>query len=49
MLPTVLDNMHKMLELGIPLKINAVAMRGVNDNELPALAAMAMCQIEILR
>ena len=42
MLPTVLDNMHRMLELGIPLKINAVAMRGVNDNELPALAAMAM-------
>ena len=41
-LPTVLDNMHRMLELGIPLKINAVAMRGVNDNELPALAAMAM-------
>ena len=42
MLPTVLENMHRMLDLGIPLKINAVAMRGVNDNELPALAAMAM-------
>ena len=41
-LPTVLDNMHRMLEMGIPLKINAVAMRGVNDNELHALAAMAM-------
>lgn len=41
-LPTVLDNLHHMLDLGIPLKINAVAMRGVNDNELHALAAMAM-------
>ncbi len=41
-LPTVLDNMRRMLELGIPLKINAVAMRGVNDVELPALASMAM-------
>lgn len=41
-LPVVLDNMHRMLDLGIPLKINAVAMRGINDNELPALAAMAM-------
>lgn len=42
MLPVVLDNMHRMLELGIPLKINAVAMRGVNDNELFDLASMAM-------
>lgn len=42
MLPTVLENMHRMLELGIPLKINAVAMRGVNDGELAALASMAM-------
>lgn len=42
MLPTVLENMRRMLELGIPLKINAVAMRGVNDDELPALAALAM-------
>ncbi len=42
MLPTVLDNMHRMLDMGIPLKINAVAMRGVNDVELPALASLAM-------
>ena len=41
-LPTVLGNMHRMLELGIPLKINAVAMRGVNDVELHDLASMAM-------
>ena len=41
-LPTVLDNMHRMLDMGIPLKINAVAMRGVNDEELPDLASMAM-------
>lgn len=42
MLPVVLDNLHRMLDLGIPLKINAVAMRGINDEELPALAALAM-------
>jgi len=42
MLPVVLANLHRMLELGIPLKINAVAMRGINDDELPALAALAM-------
>ncbi|HJD96576.1 GTP 3',8-cyclase MoaA [Mailhella massiliensis] len=42
MLPTVLENMHRMLDMGIPLKINAVAMRGVNDVELPALASLAM-------
>ncbi len=41
-LPTVLDNMHRMLKLGIPLKINAVAMRGVNDVELHDLASMAL-------
>lgn len=42
MLPTVLENMHRMLDMGIPLKINAVAMSGVNDDELPALASLAM-------
>ena len=41
-LPVVLENMHSMLKPGIPLKINAVAMRGINDNELPALVSMAM-------
>jgi cyclic pyranopterin phosphate synthase len=34
--------MGRILELGIALKINAVAMRGVNDQQLPALAALAM-------
>ena len=42
LLPTVLENMHRMLDLGIPLKINAVAMKGVNDGELPQLAGLAM-------
>lgn len=42
LLPTVLENMYRMLELGIPLKINAVAMRGVNDGELFRLASLAM-------
>lgn len=42
LLPTVLANMRRMLDIGIPLKINAVAMRGVNDNELHALASLAM-------
>ena len=38
----VLENLHRMAELGIPLKVNAVAMRGQNEAELPALAALAM-------
>lgn len=42
MLPLVTDNLQRMLELGIPLKINAVAMRGVNEADLPALASLAM-------
>ena len=42
MLPVVLRSMHSMLDMGIPLKINAVAMRGVNDDELPNLAALAV-------
>ena len=42
LLPTVLKNMHRMLDLGIPLKINAVAMKGVNDDELPQLVGLAM-------
>ena len=42
LLPEVLDNLHRMAGLGIPLKVNAVAMRGQNDTELPALAALAM-------
>ncbi len=42
LLPVVLRNLHKMLESGIALKINAVALRGVNDDDVPALAALAM-------
>lgn len=42
LLPDVLTNLRRMAELGIRLKVNAVAMRGVNDTELPALAALAM-------
>ena len=38
----MLENMHRMAELGIPLKVNAVAMRGQNDHELAALASLAM-------
>ena len=44
LLPEVLANLHRMARLGIPLKVNAVAMRGQNDTELPALAALAMEQ-----
>ncbi len=42
MLPAVLSNLHRMLDMGIPLKINAVAMKGVNDGELHALSSLAM-------
>ena len=42
LLPEVLENMRRMAELGIPLKVNAVAMRGQNDHELAALASLAM-------
>lgn len=42
MLPLVLDNLQRMLDLGIPLKINAVAMHGINEADLPALASLAM-------
>ena len=42
LLPTVLENMQRMLQLGIRLKVNAVAMHGVNHDDLPALAALSM-------
>ncbi len=42
LLPVVLTNLHRMLDLGIPLKINTVALRGVNDDDVPALAAFAV-------
>ncbi len=35
MLPRVLESLDALLEAGVSLKINAVAMRGVNDDELP--------------
>ena len=42
LLPEVLANLRRMAELGMKLKVNAVAMKGENDSELPALAAFAM-------
>ena len=42
LLPEVLSNLRRMAELGMKLKVNAVAMRGENDTELPALASLAM-------
>jgi len=42
LLPVLQENMRRMLDLGIPLKVNAVAMRGVNHEELGDLAALAM-------
>ncbi|MBQ4616368.1 MAG: GTP 3',8-cyclase MoaA [Mailhella sp.] len=42
LLPEVLGNLRRMAELGMPLKVNAVAMRGENSGDLPALAALAM-------
>jgi cyclic pyranopterin phosphate synthase len=42
LLPTVLENMERMMAMGIPLKINVVAMRGVNDGELYSLASLCM-------
>ncbi len=42
LLPIVLENIHRMLEMGIPLKINAVAMKGVNDGEVFRLANLTM-------
>lgn len=42
LLPDVLDSLRRMADAGIRLKVNAVAMRGENDTELPALAALAM-------
>ena len=42
LLPTVLENMERMMAMGIPLKINVVAMRGVNDGELSGLASLCL-------
>lgn len=40
--PRVLENMQALLEAGIPFKLNAVAMRGFNDDELPAFIDYAL-------
>lgn len=42
LLHRVLESMEQLLAEGIPLKINAVAMRGVNDTELPTFLDFAM-------
>ena len=41
MLPRVLESMNALLAAGVPLKINAVALRGVNDGELAAFLDLA--------
>lgn len=41
LLPRVLEGMDALLAAGVPLKINAVALRGVNDDELPAFLDLA--------
>ena len=38
----VRENMDALLDAGIPFKLNAVAMRGFNDDELPAFVDYAM-------
>ena len=38
----VRENMDALLDAGIPFKLNAVAMRGFNDDELPAFIDYAM-------
>lgn len=40
-LPLVLDCLERILGAGIPLKINAVALRGLNDDELPRFLDLA--------
>lgn len=40
--PRVRESMDALLEAGIPLKLNAVAMRGFNDDELPAFVGYAL-------
>lgn len=38
---TVRENISRCLDAGMTLKVNAVAMRGVNDDELPAFVEFA--------
>jgi cyclic pyranopterin phosphate synthase len=39
--PVVMSNIEKLIKCGFKLKINAVAMRGVNSDELPDFIALA--------
>lgn len=41
LLPRVLENIDALREAGLLVKLNAVAMRGVNDDELPEFLAFA--------
>ena len=41
LLDRVLDCLDRVLNAGIPLKLNAVALRGLNDDELPAFLNFA--------
>lgn len=41
LLPRVLENIDLMLDAGLTVKLNAVAMRGVNDGELAAFLRFA--------
>lgn len=40
-LPAVMEAMKKMMEAGIRIKLNMVVMKGVNDDELVAMAGLA--------
>lgn len=42
LLPQVLESMDAMLHAGLPFKINAVGMRGINDSELPVFIEYAL-------
>lgn len=38
----VMDAMHKMLDLGMTVKLNTVLMKGVNDDEIEELAKLSL-------
>lgn len=40
-LPTVLEAVDRCLDAGLNTKLNCVAMKGVNDTEIPRIAALA--------
>lgn len=41
LLPRVMDSLNALQQHDVPLKLNAVAMRGVNDDELPDFLRLA--------